>query len=113
MLEGYADKGWSDQEGLLVNSDIPDIQGILSRSSQRAQMAQQIQGLEEEVKNLKGDLQTAPRESLHDKKRLEVEKFSTKLDQAANKIDSASQLFEKSLQLEKQSQKVNQGNKNE
>ena len=113
MLEGYADKGWIDQEALLVNSDIPDIQGILSRSSQRAQMAQQIQGLEEEVKNLKGDLQTATRESLHDKKRLEVEKFSTKLDQAANKIDSASQLFEKSLQLEKQSQKVNQGNKNE
>ena len=43
------------------------------------QMQSQIQSQAEEIKNLKGDLQTAQRESVSDRKRVEVEKFKSKL----------------------------------
>ena len=35
--------------------------------------------MEEQIKNLQGDLQTATRESISDRKRTEVEKFKTRL----------------------------------
>ena len=47
-----------------------------------------------QIKELTGDLQTADRESVHAKKRLEVEKFKTQLDKASNKIDKTSELFD-------------------
>ena len=60
--------GLVDQvEVLKKNPDIFDKEGILSRMNQRAAMEQQ------------GDLQTATRESISDRKRTEVEKFKTRL----------------------------------
>ena len=43
------------------------------------QLQQQLRMQDEEIKKLKGDLQTAQRESLHDRKRVEVKEFEKKL----------------------------------
>ena len=48
---------------------------------EKQQLVQQIQGLEGQVKNLQGDLQTARRESVSDRKRVEVEKTKTRLSE--------------------------------
>ena len=61
------------------------------------QMQEQLQQQEEKIKELEGDLQTAQRESTADRKRVEVEKFKTKLTNSAQKTEKAAQLFEARL----------------
>ena len=85
--------GLIDQVEVLKKSELVDIDGVLARSGQARQMAQQMQMLQEELKKVKGDLQTATREELHAKKRLEVEKFSSDLDKISNRAESATQLY--------------------
>ena len=78
-MEAYQ-MGIVDQvEVLKKNPDIFDKEGILRRINQRQQMQQQVAQMGETIKNLQGDLQTATRESLSDRKRTEVEKFKTRL----------------------------------
>lgn len=57
-------------------------------------MSRQIEGLTEEVKKLKGDLQTAQRESLHDRKRVELKDFEKKLAKAEAKIEMVTKLYD-------------------
>jgi len=79
-MEAYQ-MGIVDQvEVLKKNPDIFDKDGILKRMNQRQQMQQQIQSMDETIKNLQGDLQTATRESISDRKRTEVEKFKSRLN---------------------------------
>ena len=66
-------------EVLKKNPEIFDKEGILKRTDERQQMMSQIQGLQEQVKNLQGDLQTAQRESVADRKRVAVEKTKARL----------------------------------
>jgi len=61
------------------------------------QQQQMIQQLEEELKKVKGDLQTAERESVHDKKRVEIEKFKSELGRSSDKTAKAVELFEARL----------------
>ena len=61
------------------------------------QMQSQIQQQTEEIKNLKGDLQTAQRESLHDRKRVEVKEFEKKLAKAEAKVEMAQKLYQSRL----------------
>ena len=84
-----------DQIELLKQTDVADMEGVLERNDQRKQMAQQIQQLQAQVKQLSGDLQTAQRESVHDRKRVEVKEFEKKLAKAEAKIEMASQLHSK------------------
>ena len=70
-------------EVLKKNPEIFDKEGILKRTDERQQMMSQIQGLQEQVKNLQGDLQTAQRESVSDRKRVEVEKTKSRLAEIA------------------------------
>ena len=56
----------------------------MRRTDEREQMAQQIQALEGQLKNLQGDLQTAQRESISDRKRVEVEKFKSRLSEVSS-----------------------------
>ena len=58
--------------------------------NQRQAMEQQMTSMSETIKNLQGDLQTATRESISDRKRTEVEKFKTELnrDAATSKAES-------------------------
>jgi len=100
LLQTYQEMyqmGLIDQIEVLKKSELVDIEGVLQRSGQMKQMAQQVEMLQEELKEVKGDLQTADRETVHAKKRLEVEKFSTKLDLQANKADAATSLYKARL----------------
>ena len=85
--------GLIDQVEVLKKSELVDIDGVLARSGQAAALQQQMNMLQEELKKVKGDLQTATREELHAKKRLEVEKFSSDLDKISNRAESATQLY--------------------
>ena len=67
------------------------------------QLQQQLQGAQQQIKKLSGDLQTAHRESIQARKRSEVEKFKgdlksieldakTKSDNEVNKLKSTVEL---------------------
>jgi hypothetical protein len=79
-----------------------DVDGVMERSGQMKQMQQQMQAMAEELKKVKGDLQTAQREEVHAKKRLEVEKFSGELDKVSNRADMATTLYKARLNDAKQ-----------
>ena len=89
--------GLIDQTEVLKKTELVDIEGVMQRSGQMQQMAQQIQMLQEELKKTRGDLQTAEREEVHAKKRLEVEKFSGDLDKISNRADMAASLYKARL----------------
>ena len=82
-----------DQVELLKQPDVADAEGVLQRSGQQQQAAKQIQLLQDEVKKLKGDLQTAQRESLHDRKRVELKDFEVRLAKLESSASMASQLY--------------------
>jgi len=88
------EKGIIDQVEVLKQTDVADMEGVLERADQRNQMSQKIQGLDEEIKKLKGDLQTAQRESLHDRKRVELKDFEKKLAKAEAKVEMAAKLYD-------------------
>jgi regulator of replication initiation timing len=56
----------------------------MRRTEEKQLMSQQIQALEAQIKNLQGDLQTAQRESVSDRKRVEVEKFKSRLSEVSS-----------------------------
>ena len=85
--------GVIDQVELLKQTDVADMEGVLARAGRESQMQGQIQQMSEEIKNLKGDLQTAQRESLHDRKRVELKEFEVKLAKAEAKAEMASSLY--------------------
>ena len=89
--------GLIDQTEVLKKSELVDVDGVMARSGQMQKMMQQMQAMEQELKKVRGDLQTAQREEVHAKKRLEVEKFSSKLDKVSNRADMASSLFKARL----------------
>jgi len=89
--------GLIDQVEVLKKSELVDIDGVLGRTGQMQQLAQQVQMLSEELKKVKGDLQTATREEIHAKKRLEVEKFSSDLDKISNRAEAATQTYKARL----------------
>ena len=94
--------GLIDQTEVLKKSELIDVDGVLERSGQMKQMMQQMQAMEQELKKVKGDLQTASREEIHAKKRLEVEKFSGDLDKVSNRADMATSLYKARLNDAKQ-----------
>jgi hypothetical protein len=105
LLNNYMDMykmGLIDQVEVLKKSELVDVDGVMERSGQMKQMAQQVQMLQEELKKVKGDLQTAQREEVHAKKRLEVEKFSGDLDKVSNRADMATTLYKARLNDAKQ-----------
>ncbi len=89
--------GLIDQTEVLKKTELVDIEGVMERAGQMQQMMAQLQGLQEELKKVKGDLQTATREEVHAKKRLEVEKFSSDLDKISNRADMAASLYKARL----------------
>ena len=71
-------------EVLKKNPEIFDKESIMRRTEEKALLQRQIQAMEEQIKNLEGDLQTAQRESVSDRKRVEVEKFKSRLQDVAS-----------------------------
>ena len=92
--------GIVDQVEVLKQTDVADMEGVLERADQRKQMAGQIQQLQAQVKQLSGDLQTAQRESVQDRKRVEVKEFEKKLAKAEAKVEMATTLHNKRSQDE-------------
>lgn len=90
-------------EVIKKNPELFDKEGLINRMSEISQLKSQVEQLISQNKDLQGDLQTARRESVSDRKRVEVEKFKSKLSDVesnskannkiqANKLDNAVQL---------------------
>tara|TARA_R100000808_G_scaffold8593_2_gene24310 strand:+ start:4612 stop:6657 length:2046 start_codon:yes stop_codon:yes gene_type:complete len=77
-MEAYQ-AGLIDRVEALKKTEIFDKQGVLQRNDMVAQLQQQLQGAQEQIKKLQGDLQTSTREAISANKRTEVEKFKSKL----------------------------------
>ena len=113
-MEAYQ-AGLIDRTEALMKTDIFDKEGVLQRMDTIAQLQSQLQQLQEQNKNLQGDLQTANRESVSSRKRTEVEKFKSELkSQQANsksinemqlgKLSNAVKLEAEKLRLRGQAQ---------
>ena len=77
-LQAYQ-SGLIDKQEALKKTEIFDKEGIMQRTDMVAQLQQQLQGAQEQIKKLSGDLQTAEREQVSSRKRTEVEKFKARL----------------------------------
>ena len=105
--------GLIDQIEVLKQTDVADMEGVLERAGQMQKLMKQVQEQEEQIKKLKGDLQTAQRESIHDRKRVEVKEFEKKLAKAEAKAEMATQLYKSraSDELSKLKQEVKEATK--
>ena len=102
--------GLIDQTEVLKQTDVADMEGVLARAGQMQQLQGQVQQQTEQIKKLEGDLQTAQRESIHDRKRVEVKEFEKKLAKAEAKAEMATQLYKEraSDELKKLREEVKQ-----
>jgi len=82
-LEAYKMNLVDDVE-VLKKTEIFDKEGVLKRKGQMAQLQSYVKQLEEQIKKLSGDLQTSERETVNSRKRVETEKFKTKLHEITN-----------------------------
>ena len=73
------------------------MEGVLQRTDMIAQLEGQLEQASQEIKRLKGDLQTRDREAVNLRKKAEVEKFKSDLDQVSNKAKAAGTIYEKRL----------------
>lgn len=99
-LEFYMDaysKGLIDREEVLKKTEVFDIEGVMQRTDMIQKLQQQLQGATEQIKTLKGDIQTRDRESVNLRKRVEVEKFKSDMDKVSSKAQAANTIFEKRL----------------
>jgi regulator of replication initiation timing len=99
-LEFYMDafsKGLIDQQEVLKKTEIFDMEGVLQRTDTIAQLQQQVEQAQEQIKDLSGDMQTLTRENVHLKQKIEVEKFKTGLDKIETKAKASGEIFEARL----------------
>ena len=100
QLEYYQNlyhEGIIDQVEVLKKTEVADTEGVLERFGYISQLEQQVQQLMDENKKLSGDLQTATRESVSDRKRLEVVKFGADLKTQGTAAMQSQQLFSSRL----------------
>jgi len=113
-MEAYQ-AGLIDKVEALKKTEIFDKEGVLQRTDIITQLQQQLQGAEERIKDLEGDLQTAHRESISSRKRTEVEKFKSRLHEqesdskaatkmAVNRLENAVKLEGEKLRVRSQAQ---------
>jgi|TARA_R100001530_G_scaffold136364_1_gene116734 hypothetical protein len=109
--------GLIDQVEMLKKTEVVDTEGVLERMNTIKMLQQQLQQQDEEIKELKGDLQTADRETVGARKRLEVEKFKSELSDQSSKAKAATSLYDARLKDTianvKQSVKPQKGDQNE
>ena len=99
-LEFYMDayqKGLIDREEVLKKTEVFDIEGVMQRTDIIQKLQQQLQKSQEQIKQLRGDIQTRDREAVNLRKRVEVEKFKSDMDKVSNRAEAAGTLFEKRL----------------
>lgn len=100
-MEAYQ-LGLIDKVEALKKTEIYDKEGVLKRTGEVQKLQGIISQLQEQIKILSGDLQTAQRESISDRKRVEVEKFKTKLNTSRSNIDSQLKVQAEKNKLEQQ-----------
>jgi hypothetical protein len=89
--------GIIDQQEVLKKSEIFDTEGILERTGAVQQLQSQVAQLQQQVKDLTGDLQTAHRESMHDKKRVELEKSKSRIKETELELKKSQQIYSERL----------------
>ena len=100
QLELYMDayrNGLIDKEEVLKKTEIFDVEGVLMRTDTIEQLQSQLQGAQEQIKKLQGDMQSRDRENVNLKQRVEVEKFKADLDKVSNRAQAAGTIYEKRL----------------
>lgn len=100
QLEMYMDayeKGIVDKLEVLKKTEVFDTEGVLQRTDTIDQLQQQLQGAQEQIKKLQGDLQTREREVYHAKQKAELEKFKSDLDSTSTKAKAAGTVYEQRL----------------
>jgi len=100
QLELYMDayeKGIIDKTEVLKKTEVFDMEGVLSRTDTLTQLQHQVEGMEDKIKDLEGDLQTRERENYHLKQKAELEKFKADLDKVSTQSKGAGKLFESRL----------------
>ena len=80
--------GLIDRVEALKKTEIFDKQGVLERTGEVQRLQALVGQLQEQVKSLSGDLQTAQRESVSDRKRVVVEKFKSQLNKSVSNIEA-------------------------
>ena len=103
--------GLIDRQEALKKTEIFDKSGILQRMDVVAQLQQQLEGAQEQIKKLSGDLQTRDREAINLRKQTEVEKFKGRLkeQELTSKTDNklASQRLTNAVKLEAEKLRLN------
>ena len=116
--------GLIDKTEALKKTEVFDKEGILKRFGEISQMQSAIANYEQQIKELKGDLQTARRESVSARQRTEVEKFKSRLNEresdmkadtkvAISKFKDKVTLEGKKLEMQNQQQQMPQTNMEE
>jgi hypothetical protein len=78
-----------DNKALIENLPfIPNIDEILEREDRLKQAMQQIEAMDEEIKKLQGDLQTANRAEVQAEKKVEVQKFKADLSKTGSDLQA-------------------------
>ena len=89
------------QEPVQTESPVKEDPGRMEYWQSQADKAKhEAYKLQQQVKQLSGDLQTAQRESVHDRKRVEIKEFEKKLAKAEAKVEMATTLHNKRSQDE-------------
>jgi len=91
-MELYKD-GIIDQVEVLKQTEVADMEGVLRRTSQIKILQQQLAQALDQIKSMKGDMQTLQRENVHANQRVELEKYKTDLNSMSNKAEAATHLF--------------------
>ena len=95
-MDAYA-KGLIDKQEVLKKTEVFDMEGVLERTDTITALQQQLKSATEQIKQLKGDMQSRDREAVNLRKKVEVEKFKAGLDGVSNKSKAASTIYEKRL----------------
>lgn len=103
-MEAYQ-LGLIDKVEALKKTEIYDKEGVLQRTGEVQRLQSIIGQLQNQIKEISGDLQTAQRESVSDRKRVEVEKFKSKLNKSQVGTDAKLKVEAERLR-QKQNQEV-------
>jgi hypothetical protein len=98
---------------ILERLDLPNLDQIIEEEDIITRLQQQLGQMQEEIKGLKGDLQTAQRGEVEANKKVAVKDFEVKLDKAYNKIDSSVQLTQQRLTDTVKNKKSDQSKKSQ
>lgn len=97
--EMYKD-GIIDREEVLMKTDIADTEGVLNRIGEIKQLQEMVNNLQQQLKQVSGDLQTANREAVTAGKQVEVIKFKGQLKEQEVQAKAATVLYQERMKDE-------------